>query len=111
MCSEGLLTPQISLVKCHFEPSLYGRYNTCCFRRELKCKGRTPPAHGRLDCQEDLNTQKVSCRMSCDPGYDVEYLAAMRYVCNPDGTWTPEPSSADSHWPNCKIYSRGEPVP
>ncbi|XP_078381207.1 uncharacterized protein LOC144663982 [Oculina patagonica] len=78
---------------------------------QLKCKGRTPPAHGRLDCQEDLNTQKVSCRMSCDPGYDVEYLAAMRYVCNPDGTWTPEPSSADSHWPNCKIYSRGEPVP
>lgn len=71
----------------------------------LKCKGQAPPAHGKLYCKEDANSQDVYCKMSCDPGYDVEFLAAERYVCHTDGTWTAEPPSVGTQWPNCTIYA------
>ncbi|PFX23958.1 sushi repeat-containing protein SRPX2-like [Stylophora pistillata] len=77
----------------------------------LKCKGQNPPAHGSLTCHKDTATQEVSCTLKCDRGYDVEFLAAERYVCNTDGTWRAQPSSTGPQWPNCKEYSRGEPIP
>ncbi|XP_027057582.1 sushi, von Willebrand factor type A, EGF and pentraxin domain-containing protein 1-like [Pocillopora damicornis] len=77
----------------------------------LKCKGQNSPAHGSLTCHEDTTTKEVSCTLKCDHGYDVEFLAAERYVCNTDGTWRAQPLSTGSRWPNCKKYSRGEPIP
>ena len=70
----------------------------------LKCKGQNSPAHGSLTCHEDTTAKEVSCTLKCDHGYDVEFLAAERYVCNTDGTWRAQPLSTGSQWPNCKKY-------
>lgn len=70
----------------------------------LKCKGQNSPVHGSLTCHEDTTTKEVSCTLKCDHGYDVEFLAAERYVCNTDGTWRAQPLSTGSRWPNCKKY-------
>jgi len=78
---------------------------------KLKCQGQSLPAHGQLKCEDVPNSQDVYCVLSCDLGYDVEFLAAERYVCHTDGTWTAEPATVDTKWPDCKKYTRGEPVP
>ncbi|CAH3041072.1 unnamed protein product [Porites lobata] len=78
---------------------------------ELKCQSVPAPKNGVLDCEKERNSQAVRCQLKCNQGYDVTYLAAEYYVCNEDGSWSAEPSSAGTQWPDCKIYSRGEPLP
>ena len=74
------------------------------FYKELKCQSVPAPKNGVLDCKQEGNSQAVRCQLKCNPGYDVTYLAAEYYVCNEDGNWSAEPSSAGTQWPDCKIY-------
>lgn len=72
--------------------------------KELKCQSVPAPKNGVLDCEQEGNSQAVRCELNCNPGYHVTYLPAIYYVCNEDGSWSAEPSSADTQWPDCKIY-------
>ena len=74
------------------------------FYKELRCQSVPAPKNGLLDCEQEGNSQAVRCQLKCIPGYDVTYLAAEYYVCNEDGSWSAEPSSAGTQWPDCKIY-------
>ena len=74
------------------------------FYEELNCQSVPAPRNGVLDCEKEGNSQAVRCQLKCNQGYDVTYLAAEYYVCNEDGSWSAEPSSAGTQWPDCKIY-------
>ncbi|EDO42301.1 predicted protein [Nematostella vectensis] len=80
--------------------------------KDVKCKQYPPPAHGQIVCERRDSSKDVHCRVSCNLYYDFEFLAAPDYICSDlDGKWSTQPAALTLPWPNCKIYTRGEPVP
>ena len=88
----------------------FTRISECMFPlfSDLNCKGQLAPANANLHCTKESNSQEVHCELTCNAGYDVKYLAAKYYVCKADGKWSAVPSSADTRWPDCKIYGYGK---